>query len=61
MAQILHEFPSVPLPICAEVETKRCGMGCEALRRGEGQAAACSLLKDFQVSSFDLNLANSII
>eukprot|EP00434_Breviolum_minutum_P013998 symbB.v1.2.012346.t1/scaffold826.1/size159518/13 len=52
MAQVLHEFPSVPLPICAE-----------ALRRGESQAAACMLLKDFedQVCSVVTSLAKRVV
>jgi len=51
MAQVLHQFPSVPLAICAE-----------ALRRGESAAAACMLLKDFedQVCSLVSSLATRV-
>ncbi|CAJ1405592.1 unnamed protein product [Effrenium voratum] len=37
LAHVCHQFPSVPLALCAE-----------ALRRGESQAAACMMLQDFQ-------------
>ncbi|CAL1171843.1 unnamed protein product [Cladocopium goreaui] len=51
MAQVLRQFPSVPLAICAE-----------ALRRGESAAAACMLLKDFedQVCSLVSSLATRV-
>eukprot|EP00435_Cladocopium_sp_Y103_P067648 s109_g30.t1 len=51
MAEVLHQFPSVPLAICAE-----------ALRRGEEAAAACMLLKDFedQVCSLVASLATRV-
>eukprot|EP00913_Durusdinium_trenchii_P026573 g24929.t1 len=52
IALVRSEFPSAPLAICAE-----------ALRRGEGQAAACILLKDFEdkVCSLVTALAHRVV